>query len=123
MTDQLSYQIRRNNISREEGIKLVKKLEGKYPKTYMGKSLEKILNKINLTKKDFDKICDEFTNRKIFKVNQAGELIKHDTGSLIKTIMTINVGIINYGLGNIRSLYNCLKQNDANPYILNFIKI
>ena len=33
--------------------------------------------------------------------------------------MTINVGIINYGLGNIRSLYNCLKQNDANPYILN----
>ena len=50
----------------------------------MGKSLEKILNKINLTKKDFDKICDEFTNRKIFKVNQAGELIKHDTGSLIK---------------------------------------
>ena len=33
--------------------------------------------------------------------------------------MTINVGIINYGLGNIRSLYNCLKQNDAKPYILN----
>ena len=36
--------------------------------------------------------------------------------------MTINVGIINYGLGNIRSLYNCFKQNDANPYILNSLQ-
>ena len=33
---------------------------------------------------DFDKICDDFTNKKIFKVNQAGDLIKDDNGSLIK---------------------------------------
>ena len=68
----------------------------------MGKSLEKILNKIKLPEKDFNKICDEFTN-KIFKVNQADQLIKDDFGSLTKIIMTIDVGIINYGLGNIRS--------------------
>jgi N-acetyl sugar amidotransferase len=83
-TDQLCYQIRRNKITRVESIELVKKLEGKYPESYMGKSLEKILDKINLTKKDFDKICDDFTNKKIFKVNQAGDLIKDDNGSLIK---------------------------------------
>ena len=83
-TDQLCYQIRRNKITRVESIELVKKLEGKYPESYMGKSLEKILDKINLTKKDFDKICDDFTNKKIFKVNQAGNLIKDDNGSLIK---------------------------------------
>ena len=33
--------------------------------------------------------------------------------------MTIDVGIINYGLGNIRSLFNCLKQIEANPQIIN----
>ena len=83
-TDQLSYQIRRNKISREKAIEIVKDLEGKYPRTYMGKSLEKILNKIKLPEKDFNKICDEFTNKKIFKVNQADQLIKDDFGSLIK---------------------------------------
>jgi glutamine amidotransferase len=33
--------------------------------------------------------------------------------------MTTNVAIINYGLGNIRSLFNCLKKIDANPQIIN----
>ena len=44
-TDQLCYMIRRNKITRENALELVKKLEGKYPKSYMGKSLGKILSK------------------------------------------------------------------------------
>ena len=31
--------IRRGKISREDGVRLVKKLEGQYPKSYMGKSI------------------------------------------------------------------------------------
>ncbi len=83
-TDQLSYMIRRNKIGREEGIGIVKKIEGKYPKSYMGKSLDKILSKIKTSEKEFTKICDNFTNKKIFKTDQSGKLIKDDNGSLIK---------------------------------------
>ena len=53
-TDQLSYMIRRDKISREEAIKLAQKLEGKYPKSYMGKSLKEILLKIGITEKKFE---------------------------------------------------------------------
>ena len=83
-TDQLCYLIRRNKITRENALELVKKLEGKYPKSYMGKSLGKILSKISMTEEEFIKICDNFTNKKIFKTDQGGKLIKDDNGSLIK---------------------------------------
>lgn len=83
-TDQLSYMIRRNKISRADSINIIKKIEGKYPKSYMGKSLNKILSKIGITEKEFSKICDNFTNKSIFKTDQAGNLIKNDDGSLIK---------------------------------------
>ena len=83
-TDQLCYMIRRNKITRENALELVKKLEGKYPKSYMGKSLGKILSKISMTEEEFIKICDNFTNKKIFKTDQGGKLIKDENGSLIK---------------------------------------
>ena len=82
-TDQLSYQIRRGKINRSDAIDIVKKIEGKYPKSYMGKSIKDILNKINVDEKSFIKICDQFTNKNIFKTNQANQLIKED-GNLIK---------------------------------------
>jgi N-acetyl sugar amidotransferase len=83
-TDQLSYMIRRGKIDRKEGIKLARELEGKYPNSYMNKSLEKILFKIGVTKSQFTKICDNFTNKNIFKIDLAGSLIKDNDGSLTK---------------------------------------
>ena len=83
-SDQLSFLIRKNLISREKAIRIVKNYEGNFPKTYLDKPLEKILKKIDLTMDDFIKLCDKFTNKKIFKLNQAGELIKNDKGNLIK---------------------------------------
>ena len=83
-TDQLSYSIRRGLISRQEAIKKINIFEGKFPLSYMGKSTSKILDKINLSLKDFNEICDKFTNRKIFKCDQKGELIKDDNYNLIK---------------------------------------
>ena len=83
-TDQLCYMIRRNKITREEALNLVKKIEGEYPKSYMGKSLKKILQKIDMTEEEFIKICDNFNNKKIFKTDQSGKLIKDEYSSLIK---------------------------------------
>jgi len=83
-TDQLSLLIRKKIISRNEGIQLVKKYEGSFPKSYLGKSLKEILDNIEISMKEFVNICDKFTNKKIFKCNQIGELIKDDSGNLIK---------------------------------------
>ena len=82
-SDQLSILIRRNLISREKAIKIVKNYEGKFPKSYLKKPIEKILEKIGLSLEEFIKLCDKFTNKKIFKYNQAGELTKDDQGNII----------------------------------------
>ncbi len=82
-SDQLSFLIRRNLISREKAIKIVKDYEGKFPKSYLGKPLEEILKNIDMSLKEFIKLCDKFTNKKIFKCNQTGELIKDNQGNLI----------------------------------------
>ncbi len=83
-TDLVSMQIRRGKISRNEGIKLVKKFDGFLPKTYLGKSTKKILSDINIDQKEFAKICDKFTNKYLFKKNNKNELIKNLKGHLIK---------------------------------------
>ena len=66
-TDHLSMYIRRKLISREDGVALIKKSDGLYPSTYLGMKLEDILQKINMTVEEFNKICDNFTNRDIFQ--------------------------------------------------------
>ncbi len=83
-SDQLSYNIRRGLISRKESIKKAKALEGQYPSSYMGKKLKDILSKIEMSEEEFKKICDKFTNKKIFKCDQKGDLLKNEYGSLIK---------------------------------------
>ena len=83
-SDQVSLLIRKKIISREEGIKIVRKYEGLFPNSYLGKSIKEILDNIDLSLEEFIKICDKFTNKKIFKCNQAGELIKDDFGNVVK---------------------------------------
>lgn len=82
-TDQVCMAIRRKKISREKGIKIIKKYDGNYPKIYLGKKLEAILAEIGLTKKEFDNICDQFTNKKLFCLNNRNEIIKQNNGNLI----------------------------------------
>tara|TARA_B100001057_G_scaffold487676_1_gene570768 strand:- start:96 stop:1241 length:1146 start_codon:yes stop_codon:yes gene_type:complete len=81
-TDQAAWMIRQNIISREEGINLVRKNDGMYPASYLGKKLDKIIGEIGVSIDEFNEICDKFTNKEIFKCNQAGELIKDDKGNL-----------------------------------------
>ena len=85
-TDQLSYLIRSKKISRENAIKKIKNLEGNFPKSYMDKSLVEILKKIDMSLEDFKKICNRFTNKKIFECDQGGNLRFDDYGNLIKKV-------------------------------------
>ena len=77
-------QIRRGKISENEGIRQVNMLEGFLPKTYLGKPTKKILEEINISLREFESICDKFTNKSIFKKNNKGQLLKDKNGNLIK---------------------------------------
>ena len=81
-TDITSLHIRRNRISREEGLQIVKKLDGKFPWTYLDKPLDEILSPLNISIDEFIKICDQFTNKKIFKTDGKGNLKKDSNGNL-----------------------------------------
>lgn len=83
-TDLACLHIRRGRISREDGLQLVKKLDGVFPWTYLGKSLEDILRPLDMSVSAFIEICDQFTNKKIFCRNPDGSLLKDSFGNLTK---------------------------------------
>lgn len=83
-TDHVCMHIRRGRVTREMGMSIVKRLDGKFPNEYLGKSLEKILEPLNIKIDEFIKICDKFTNKKIFKLDSSGNLIKDKNGNLTK---------------------------------------
>jgi N-acetyl sugar amidotransferase len=83
-TDIASLHARRGRILREDAIELVKMHDGKFPWTYLGKPLEKILEPLDMSVDEFIKVCDRFTNKKIFKLDARGNLIKDSAGNLQK---------------------------------------
>jgi len=83
-TDIACLHIRRGRITREDGLELVKKHDGKFPWTYLGKPIEEILNPLDLTINEFIDICDKFTNKKIFVSDPNGNLVKDGYGNLTK---------------------------------------
>ncbi len=83
-TDIACLHIRRGRITRQDGLELVRKHDGKFPWTYLGKPLENILAPLDMTVEEFVRVCDRFTNKKIFKTNAKGEMVKDKRGNLLK---------------------------------------
>lgn len=83
-TDIASLHIRRKRISREQGLAIVRKHDGKFPWTYLDKPIHEILHPIEVTSVQFHKICDHFTNQELFMVDSAGRLIKDGDFNLVK---------------------------------------
>jgi N-acetyl sugar amidotransferase len=83
-TDIASLHIRRGRMTREQALVLIKKHDGSYPKTYLGKSLEEILYQIDMTIEEFNEICDRFMNTNLFEKNQNGTVKRNDFGTPIK---------------------------------------
>ena len=79
-TDHASIEIRYGRISREEGLELVKKNEGKIPRKY----LDKFLEFADISMEEFLEICDKFTNKDIFKTDDKGKIIRDEFGEVIK---------------------------------------
>jgi len=83
-TDLACLHLRRGRITRDEALDIVRRLDGKFPWEYLGKSLEDILDPLELSVDEFIKICDKFTNKKIFRLDSNGNLIKDRRGNLCK---------------------------------------
>jgi N-acetyl sugar amidotransferase len=83
-TDIACLHVRRNRITREDALSIVKERDGKFPWTYLGKSLADILVPLEMTVEEFIMLCDRFTNKRIFKCDASGELIKDREGNLEK---------------------------------------
>jgi N-acetyl sugar amidotransferase len=83
-TDLACLHIRRRRLSREDALRLVKRHDGKFPWTYLGTPLEDVLASIEMTLDDFIRVCDRFTNKKLFMCDARGDLVKDRDGNLTK---------------------------------------
>jgi N-acetyl sugar amidotransferase len=82
-TDIANNHIRRGRLSRPDALALVKRHDGKFPWTYLGRPLTDILRGIDMTVDEFNVICDRFTNKRLFKTDNRGKPIRDRDGNLI----------------------------------------
>lgn len=83
-TDITCLHLRRGRITREFAVEFVNKHDGKFPWSYLDVPLQDIIKPLDITVDDFIKICDRFTNKKIFLTDARGNLVKDREGNLTK---------------------------------------
>ena len=79
-TDHACIDIRNNRIIRDEGLKLVKKYDGKYPHN----SINEFVKYSGMTKPEVDSIIDSFTNSMLFEKDQNENFKRDSHGNLIR---------------------------------------
>lgn len=83
-TDIVNNLIRRGLLSREDGLNIIKKHDGKYPSEYLGKPIGEILGYIGMTEEEFEVICDNFTNYELFEKDSDGRLLKENKKPVLR---------------------------------------
>jgi N-acetyl sugar amidotransferase len=83
-TDLACLHIRRGRLRRDEAIGLTRRHDGSFPWVYLGTPIEEVLEEIDMSLDEFIRICDRFTNKKLFLCDARGELIKDRHGNLTK---------------------------------------
>ncbi len=77
--DHACLDIRHGRITREEGLQLVKRYDGKIP----WKALSLFLEHFEMSKKEFFSVCDSFTNKVLFATGKDGRFIHDKQNNLI----------------------------------------
>ncbi len=83
-TDISCLHVRRGRMSRQDALEIVRKNDGQFPWSYLGKPLDKILEPLEMTVEEFIAVCDQFTNRRLFKLDSQGNPLKDRRGNLTK---------------------------------------
>jgi N-acetyl sugar amidotransferase len=83
-TDLACLHVRRGRLARDDAVRLVREHDGKFPWEYLGRGLEDILAEIDMTLEEFVRVCDRFTNKRLFVCDARGELIRDRHGNLTR---------------------------------------
>jgi N-acetyl sugar amidotransferase len=83
-TDIANNHIRRGRLRWSDAERLVAEHDGRFPWTCLGKPLDDILQEIDITFEEFISICDRFTNKKIFKTDNEGNIIRNEDGDVVR---------------------------------------
>ena len=84
-TDHASIDIRNKRITREQGLELVKKYDGKYPHL----SIQTFIEYSNMSKGEIDEIIDSFTNPMLFEMDEKGNFKRDSDYNLIPAFKRI----------------------------------
>lgn len=84
-SDHVCIDIRNGRLTREQGIELVKKYDGKYPNY----GVAEFIKYSGLSKREVDFIIDSYTNPLIFKQDEFGNFLKDFEGNLVKNFEVI----------------------------------
>lgn len=84
-TDHVCIDIRNKRITREEGLDLVNKFDGKYPH----KSIIDFVEYSGLTKKYIDEIIDSYTSPILFVQDDEGNFTRDSNGNLIRNFKIV----------------------------------
>lgn len=84
-TDLACLHVRRGRLTRDDALDIVRRLDGQFPWTYLGKPLLDILRPLDMTIDEFIGVCDRFTNKRVFTRDVAGNFVKDGRGNLTKT--------------------------------------
>jgi N-acetyl sugar amidotransferase len=79
-TDHACIDVRNNRLTREEGLKLVKQYDGKYPNY----GVDEFVKYSGMTKEEIDVILDSFTSSILFTQDESGNFIKDAQGNLVR---------------------------------------
>lgn len=82
-TDIANNHIRRGRLTRSDAVAIVRRHDGKFPWTYLGRRIEEILAEIDMTLDEFLAVCDRFTNKRLFKCDNRGKPIRGRDGDLM----------------------------------------
>lgn len=77
-TDSACIEIRNGAISRSEGLRLVERYDGTYPK----ECIERFCEEFKMERREFDGLCEPFTNRALFELEK-GAFKRDIDGSLV----------------------------------------
>jgi N-acetyl sugar amidotransferase len=83
-TDILCNYIRRGIISRDDAVEIAKVHDGNYPSCYLGKTIDNVLDNIDMTIEEFTKICDQNTNINLFQLDKDNNLKKKNNKPILK---------------------------------------
>ena len=83
-TDLACLHVRRGRLSRTDAMSAVRRNDGRFPWKYLGYSLEEIIAEIDMSVDEFTRVCDRFTNKKLFVCDARGQLVKDAQLNLTK---------------------------------------